>query len=317
MNFGLGLKYILNIRLIMNFGFGYSETPRNGDGIIRSRTGELRSWEFPRRQKTLEVFNNECDKIEFPGIYILLFEDKKEVYVGEAKNLYNRLKTHMESPEEKLKDWNKVLIINDGRPSSQSDFNDTVIRRTIEHYLIKLLKLNKYYVLAQGEPQKLNATQKTTIDTIIPLVNFLLLKKNLITKTEEKIGEEEVLLDDCRDILEDNGVSVDKWSVKDAIINGKKTFIRPGSKKPKGWQVTVRGKKTGSFIDSLQKGNGYLLMPRDGVLLIPLENIRKIIDDKAFEQDTVDIWINFKENGTAELSYKEKVIDITQFKVSK
>jgi multisubunit Na+/H+ antiporter MnhC subunit len=91
-------------------------------------------------------------------------EIKKQVYVGEAKNLYNRLKTHNESPEEKCEDWNKGVIINDGRSSNQSDFNDTVVRRTIEYYLINLFKMNKYKVLAQGEPQKLNASQKTTID---------------------------------------------------------------------------------------------------------------------------------------------------------
>ena len=300
----------------MNFGFGYSESPRDLDGIIRSRTGELRSWEFPRRQRALDVFNIECDKIEFPGIYILLFEDKKEAYVGEAKNLYNRLKTHMDSPEEKCEEWNKVLVINDGRPSNQSDFNDTVIRRTIEYHLIKLLKLNKYHVLSQGEPQKHNASQRTTVDALIPLVNFLLLKKNLITKTEEKIGEEEVLLDDCKDILEDNGFSVDEWGAKDAVIDNAKTFIRPGSKKPKGWQVTIRGKKPGSFINSTQKGEGYLLMPRDGVLLIPLKEIRKIIEDRAFEQDTVDVWINFTEEGGATLTYKDKTIDVIKFKVS-
>lgn len=301
----------------LNNGFGYSETARDNNGIIRSRTGELRLFEFPRRQKSLQIFNEECNKIEYPGIYLLLFDDKKEVYVGEAKNLYNRLKTHMENPEEKCEEWDKGIIINDGRTSNQSDFNDTVVRRTIESYLIKLFKMNKYEVLAQGEPQKLTASQKTTVETILPSLNFLLLKKNLIVKTEEKVGEEEVLNDDCRDILEENGISVDKWGVKDAIINGKKTFIRPGSKKPKGWQVTVRGKKPGSFIYTMEKDTGYLLMPRDGVLLIPLENIRKIIDKNAFEQDTVDIWINFKEDGTVELSYKEKVLDVTSFKVSK
>jgi len=39
--------------------------------------------------KALEVLNNELGKIEFPGIYTL-FEGKNKVYVGEAKNIYNR-----------------------------------------------------------------------------------------------------------------------------------------------------------------------------------------------------------------------------------
>jgi hypothetical protein len=175
--------------------------------------------------------------------------------------------------------------------------------------------MNKYHVLAQGEPQKHNPSQKMAIDVLLPLMDFLLLKKNLITKTAEKVGEEEVLLDDCKGILQKKGHNINAWGVKDAIIDNTTTFIRPGSKKPNGWQVTIRGKKPGSFIYSTQKGEGFLLMPRDGILLIPLKEIRGIIDDKAFEQDTVDIWVNFKEDGVF-LSYKDNTIDITQYRVS-
>lgn len=63
---------------------------------------------------------------------------------------------------------------------------------------------------------------------------------------------------------------IQEWGTYEAIVDGKKVFIRPGSKKPKGWQITFRGRKPGSFIDSLHKGIGYLLVSRDGVLLIPL-----------------------------------------------
>jgi len=298
----------------MELSFDYYETPRNGNGIIRSRTGELRSWEFPRALRTLEVFNSEFSGAEFPGVYILLFRDRREAYVGEAKSLYDRLKTHIENPEEKTKDWTHALVINDGRSATQSDFNDTVIRKTLEWHLIKLLKLNRYRVLSQGEAQRHNPTQKNIIDLVIPRLNFLLLKKNLIDKLEEKAGEEVVFSDELRRILEDKDFSIDQWGAKEAMINGKKAFIRPGSKKPKGWQVTIRGRQPESFIDSLQKGKGYLLMPRDGILLIPLEEIQKIIDVDAYGQDTIDVWINFKEDK-AELSYKDNTMDVTPFKI--
>ncbi|NQE04829.1 hypothetical protein C5S32_03065 [ANME-1 cluster archaeon GoMg1] len=73
-----------------NNDIGYHEDPRNGDSIIRARTTkQIRSWEIPRTMKALEVLNNELGKIEFPGIYTL-FEGKNKVYVGEAKNIYNR-----------------------------------------------------------------------------------------------------------------------------------------------------------------------------------------------------------------------------------
>jgi len=298
-----------------NSDIGYHEDPRNSDGIIRARTTkQIRSWEILRTMKALEVLNNELGKIEFPGIYTL-FEGKNKVYIGEAKNIYNRLKTHMANPEDKIKNWSKALVINDGRPATQSDFNDNVVRKALELYLIKLFKANKYAVVAQGEPQKLNAIQKFLVNSLREELNFFLLKKNVIVKILEEKGQEEVFGDELKKILEKRGRKIEEWGRYEAIIDGKKVFIRPGSKKPKGWQITFRGRKPGSFIDSLQKGNGYLLVSRNGVLLIPLTEVQKVISDKtAYEQDTIDIWIVFAEEK-ATLSYKKNTLDVTKFRL--
>ena len=299
-----------------NNDIGYHEDPKNSDGIIRARTTkQIRSWEILRTMKALEVLNSELGKIEFPGIYIL-FEGKNKVYVGEAKNIYNRLKKHMANPEDKIKNWSKALVINDGRPATQSDFNDNVVRKALELYLIKLFKANKYAVVAQGEPQKLNAIQKFLVNSLKEELNFFLLKKNVIIKVLEEKGQEEVFGDELKKILEKSGRKIEEWGRYEAIIEGKKVFIRPGSKKPKGWQITFRGRKPGSFIDSLQRGDGYLLVSRNGVLLIPLTEVQKVILDKtAYEQDTIDIWIVFTEEK-ATLSYKKNTIDVTNFRLS-
>lgn len=298
-----------------NSDIGYQEDPENSEGIIRARTTkQIRSWEIPRTMKALEVLNIELGRIEFPGIYIL-FEGKNRVYIGEAKSIYIRLKTHMSNPEDKIKNWSKALIINDGRPAMQSDFNDTVVRKALELYLIKLFKANKYAVVAQGELQKLNAIQKFLVRTLREELNFFLLKKNVITKVLEEKGQEEVFGDELKKILEKCGRKIGEWGRYEAIIDGKKAFIRPGSKNPKGWQITFRGRKPGSFIDSLQKGEGYLLVSRNGVLLIPLTEVQKVILDKtAYEQDTIDIWIVFAEEKVT-LSYKRNTIDATKFRL--
>lgn len=298
-----------------NSDIGYQEDPENSEGIIRARTTkQIRSWEIPQTMKALEVLNIELGRIEFPGIYIL-FEGKNRVYIGEAKSIYIRLKTHMSNPEDKIKNWSKALIINDGRPAMQSDFNDTVVRKALELYLIKLFKANKYAVVAQGELQKLNAIQKFLVRTLREELNFFLLKKNVITKVLEEKGQEEVFGDELKKILEKCGRKIGEWGRYEAIIDGKKAFIRPGSKNPKGWQITFRGRKPGSFIDSLQKGEGYLLVSRNGVLLIPLTEVQKVILDKtAYEQDTIDIWIVFAEEKVT-LSYKRNTIDVTKFRL--
>jgi hypothetical protein len=299
-----------------NNDIGYYEDPENGDGIIRARTTkQIRSWEILRTMKALEELNKELGQIEFPGIYILFEGEKNKVYIGEAKNIYNRLKTHMSNPEDKIKNWNKALVINDGRPATQSDFNYTVVRKALELYLIKLFKANKYTVVAQGEPQKPNAIQKFLVNSLKEELIFFLLKKNVIFKVLEEKGQEEVFGDELKKIVEKSGRKIGKWGRYEAIIDFKKVFIRPGSKKPKGWQITFRGRKPGSFIDSLQKGDGYLLVSRNGVLLIPLIEVQKVIPDKAaYEQDTIDIWIVFAEENVT-LSYKENTIDVTIFRL--
>jgi len=296
---------------------GYHEDPKNSDGIIRARTTkQIRSWEIPRSLKALEILNGELGKIEFPGIYVLL-ESRNKVYIGEAKSLYDRLKTHIESPEEKIKNWGRAIVINDGRPAMQSDFNDAVVRKALELYLIKLLKYNKYTVVAQGEPQKLNALQDFLVKSLKQELDFFLLKKGVITRVIEERGQEEIFGDELQKILERNGKKIQTWGKYEALIDGVKVFIRPGSKKPKGWQITFRGRKPGSPIDSLQKGNGFLLVSRNGVLLIPLSEVQKVIKDKsAYQQDTIDVWVVFTEEG-ATLSYKENTIDVTRFKLIK
>ncbi len=248
----------------MEVSYGYHEDPQNGNDIIRARTtlGQLRSWDIPRTLQALNTLHREFGKIDFPGLYMLFQKNEKEVYVGEAKSLYNRLKTHIATPEEKIKDWNHALVINDGRPATQSDFNDPVIRLSLEFHLIRLLKVNRYNVLAQGARQKHNPQQKAIMERYLDELDFFLIKRGTVTKLIEKEKEELVLNDELFKILKNKGYNISKLQSKAALINGRKVFIRPGSKKPKGWQITIRGKKPGSFIDSLQKGDGDLLVPR-------------------------------------------------------
>lgn len=293
---------------------GYYEDPKNGESIIRSRTTEqIRSWDFPRSLKALELFNAELGKIDYPGIYILIETKLNKVYIGEAKSLYTRLKTHSSTPEDKIKNWDRVVIINDGRPANQSDFNDNVVRLELEYYLISLFKANKYKVVAQGAKQTLNSLQKVIVTKLILELNFFLIKKGLIQKLIAARGQEEVMLDDLKKILERYKYSITEFKSYEATINGEKVFIRPGSKKTKGWQVTFRD----VFKKTLFDENGSLLMPRDGILLIPFSEIKKAISDTdAFKRNTIDIFIAFEEDSI-KLRYKNSEVDVTAYRIVK
>ena len=293
-------------------GVGYHEDPKNGNGIVRARTTkQIRSWEIPRTSKAIEKLNKEMGEIDFPGNYTLF--DGMKVYIGEAGSIYNRLKTHINAPDDKIKNWNKAIVISDGRPATQSDFNDSVVRFALELHLIKLFKANKYHVVSQGRETSLNPIQRHIANSLIQELNHFLLKKNLINKVLEDEGLEEIFADELKKILIKTGRSIEKWSAYEAKVDGQKTYIRPGSPKPKGWQITFRDR----FLSSLQKGDGYLLVSRNGVLLIPLEAIQKVItDQQAYKQNTIDVYITFTHEKVT-LSYKQNVIEVTDLKLRK
>jgi hypothetical protein len=299
-----------------NATLGFSEDPKNGAGIVRSRTtGQIRAWDIPKSLKAIQAFYEENFRAPMPGLYILLVP-KTKVYVGEAKSLYDRLKQHAQSPEDKFKDWNKAILISDGRLASQSSFNDEAVRHEIETYLINLLKQNNYQVLSQGQAQTLNANQKAFVDYLLPELNYFLQRKTIITRLLDLKGQERIYSDAIAKALKSNGYKVGKVGASEAEVNGEKAFIRPGSRKPKGWQITIRGGKPGSFLDCFRKAEGYLIVPRGKVLVIPLAEVQKVVLEKAaYKRDTVDVWVNFEEDKVT-LSYKSEVLDISQFRLT-
>jgi len=145
----------------------------------------------------------------------------------------------------------------------------------------------------------------------------LLTRKNKITKVLTERGDDEIYNDEVRKALERKGYKINTWGKVEAEVNHRKTFIRAGSSKNKGWQVTFRGEKPNSFKKHLEVGDGFLLMPRGPILLIPLDTIRdfvKEIDNKAFERDTIDIFFRFDEKQIFGI-YKNSEIDVTSCSV--
>jgi hypothetical protein len=129
--------------------------------------------------------------------------------------------------------------------------------------------------------------------------------------------DNERYLDDTKRVLEKKGYIVDKWGSAEATINKSIVFIRPGSQKSKGWQVTFRGEKSDSSKSCLAVGHGFLLMPRGPIMLIPLREVKMLVesvDSNAFQRDTVDIFVRFEEQKIT-LVYKTKEIDITKHAV--
>ncbi|MHA1840160.1 MAG: hypothetical protein ACTSYO_09435 [Candidatus Ranarchaeia archaeon] len=294
---------------------GYYQYPKNGDGIIRSRTGVLLcSWILPRTQKALAVFKQDIQDLGVPGVYVLL--NKLRVYVGEAGDLHSRLQTHMNNPDDKIRNWSIAHIITDGRFASLSLFNDRVVRMAIEYYLNRLLKTNGYRVVSKADRQSLTPQQASDTGIIQLHLNVYLSGNNMVSKFIDDPHEQEVFQDELLKLLKRAGKKVTKITYKEAVIDGEKVFIRPGSRKPKGWQVTIRGAKRDSFFDCFKRADGYLLVPRDGVLYIPLLEIGRVITDRedAFRRNTIDIFFEFQDQR-AILKYKEERKDVSKYRL--
>lgn len=292
---------------------GYTEDPVNGDGIWRARTTRLiRGWRFDKSSATLDKLNREYGAISYPGLYVLFESSSNKVYIGEAGSVYDRLRQHTANPDAKIPKWSQVMIINDGRSCSHSELNDAVIRREIEHYLNRLFKLNKYKVVSLSSPQSLNAAQRVMIYNFVYELNFFLIKTNLINKLPAQQNQQECTIEKMTKILRKKGYSLDNVSTYEVVVNGKKSYIRPGSKKTKGWQITFRDK----FKQSLNSEDGFLIVPRGGVLIIPLQEIKACVsnDPNAFNKNTIDVFIDFVEDNVL-LKYKDYQASITEYRL--
>lgn len=303
-----------------NRDYGFLANPANGLGIVRARTlvGNLRSWDIPRSEQALATVIKEIGQSPIPCLYILFDGKSKKVYIGQTESIRSRLTTHIKSPESKIRSWDRAIIINDGRNAAQSDFNDENIRLTLENYLVKLFKINRYNVTTSATRRpSLSSTQKTWVNTFKDEIVVLLTRKSKIDKVLTGRGDDEVYNDDAEKIIRQKGHTIQKWGKQKAKIDSQRTFIRPGSEKPAGWQVTFRGSKPDSFKTNLMQGTGLLLMPRGPILLIPLEMIKKFvrdIDTAVFNRDTIDIFLRFDEQKII-LVYKKNELNVTDYTV--
>jgi len=301
--------------------YGYLSNPANGLGIIRARTliGNLRLWDIPRSEEALDIVVDEIGRTPIPGLYMLFDEHGgKKVYIGQTENLKSRLSSHMKSPEDKIKNWDRALIINDARNASLSDLNDENIRLVLEDFLVRLFKINKYKVVtSSSRAPSLSATQKMLCEFFREEIIILLTNKSKITKVLTERRDDERYIDEVRKVFERKGFRINKWGSSGATINDAIAFIRAGSRKSKGWQVTFRGGKSDSSKSCLTVGDGFLLMPRGPIMFIPLKAIKGLvssIDAEVFERDTVDIFIRFDDNKIV-LIYKREEQDVTGFAI--
>ena len=268
---------------------GFLKDPRDKDNVRRCLIigGQLRSWDFPRSIRSIQALQKGFAASTYPGVYVLLDSNSKLAYVGETKDLANRMQEHNNNPVAKISNWDTAYVVNDGRDAMYSHFNDTGTRQNLELHVRKLLRANNYTVISTAQ---MYPSQSPVLAQLTDEVDYMLRELGLISKGI-KPGQEEIPRDEWEPLLEKKNYQLADLTVKDGTINGESLFIRPGSEKPKGWQITFRD----LLKDALKVGKGYLLFNRGPGYLIPLKELKNnlITDRSKFNQNTIDIFIEF------------------------
>ncbi len=282
--------YVIMIKNM--FEYGWEEDPPD-KGLIRARTklGQLRLWRFPREGVKRVNGLDFAGPLEHPGLYILYDRNTRQAYVGETSDLRGRLETHYQKGPKELKDWTDAIVINDGRSYAQSIFRSDV-RSYLEKRLISHISSGGIYQVVnkvRGEP-RLDVGTKVLAEKLDEELLFVLEKIGFAKILPKMIVPEDyVSVDDVKSMLEAKGYKC-KLGEKEGIVDGERAYIRPGSKKRKGWQITIRGK----FIQDARSGKGYLIVNRGNCFLIPLAKLKDWLGNKL-NTVTRDIYIRLDE----------------------
>jgi hypothetical protein len=291
------------------YEYGWEEDPPEKD-LIRGRTklGQLRLWLFSKGGVKQVNGLDFAGPLEHSGLYILRNSNLRQVYVGESSNLRGRLDAHYLKGPKELPEWTDAVVINDARSYAQSIFRSD-LRLYLEKRLIDHIASSEIWEVVnkvKGEP-RLNVGTKALADKLDEELAFVLVKIGLAKITLKKVIEEEKIpLNEVESMLSAKEYKC-KLGEKEGEIDGKRAYIRPGSKKARGWQITLRGE----FIEHARVMKGYLVVNRGKGYLIPMVKLKKWLKNKL-DTTTRDIYIRLDEEKV--YSTKElKPLDISDF----
>lgn len=291
--------------------FGWQEDPSD-NGLIRARTvlGQLRVWKFPKEIISRINGTDFASPMEHRGLYILLSGNEMEAYVGETADLKGRLEQHQKQAPKELTSWEQVIVISDGRTYTQSIFNSD-IRSFLEKKAIRHITDggNCFVVNKVKEEPHLDVSTKTQAEGLDEELRFVLSKLNLAhNEPEEKVPEEIVTSAEIEKILINRGETC-KLGKREGTLGEEKVYVRPGSKKKQGWQITLRGE----LLEDTGLGRGYLLVNRGRCYLIPLLELNKWLADEI-QSRTKDIFVNLPNKSAISTKEKEP-LDIAKYQI--
>jgi hypothetical protein len=274
--------------------YGWDIDPADGRGVVRGRTklGQLVVWLIPA-EPLRAVADEELGKgLSHPGLYVLLDDETDRAYVGESSNLKARLGQHLDRAPKELGRFDRALILNDGRATVHSRFNDTTLREALEQATIRLLLEGGSHsvVNQQKHMPELSVTQQTLFESLRNELGHVLYELELIT------GRPKVHADSSIVRPQDAAARFPVAAISDikgyeGSSPGGPVYFRKGSDKPQGLQVTIRVGEP--FGKAVVRGEGFLCMNRGRCYLIPNREVKSWLG-KKLDQQTVDVFLDIE-----------------------
>jgi hypothetical protein len=267
--------------------------------------------------------------ITFPCIYLLLELKSNRVYIGETSDVRDRISQHKNFPP---LDWEYCVLIWNGRFYGMSIFDSEGLRKRLEFEVNQLFRsYSNLEVVSTAHPIQLEANEESRMQEILDEIIYLfsmVMQPNLInlkcfedrlkarkkwqiSQIPLKVEENEIDIEKIITLMRQEGLNITELNraEKTFRLNGEICFYRPGSLKPKGYQVTIRG----TFLEHMKLGKGFLLMNRGLVYIIPLKEINEKFGNLlAPGQDTLDIFFDLQRG---EIVCHDKTISLGDFEL--
>ena len=265
----------------------------------------------------------------FPCLYLLLNLESKKVYIGETFSIRERISQHINFPP---LDWECCILVWDGRIYGASVFSSESLRKRLEFEVNGLFQTySEFDVVSTAYFVELGTTEENILQELLdeivyllsivlqPLINFKCFKNRLdkrenlqIHEITPRVGEEEVDIDYVINKLATQArltVTELNRAEKTFKLNGVLCFFRPGSRKRRGYQVTIRG----TFLKCMRENKGLLIMNRGPVYIIPLKKLNEKFGSlMELGQDTLDVFFDI---STDKLICHKREIDLSNFRL--
>ncbi|GEM_PF-2214846 len=295
--------------------YEYREFPEI-NGIKRGSTDRLVLMQVSK-EEAIKKIEAELHGAAFGGLYLLVDSANSQIYIGQSSDVKNRIREHIKrSPVDNF-EFDKVIVIWDGRTIETSHFNDETLRKALEAESITCFSEHSRFDTVNTAIADLatNVYQKATIEKFKNELFFLLYKFHLISDLPSEVKlSEQLSTEEIKKILVKYGFTIERLEANTKVVScagGKTVFYRGGSLKPLGWQVTMRD----TFLDEMLSGKDglYFLLSRTKPFLIPASFFKENgFASRKEDSLTLDFFIKEREQ---KIQCHDLLLDIQQYAI--